>query len=242
MLISVFFIAESSQGARYGGCFPGESTVLTSSGHKKKLADLRIGEKVLSRDSKTNKLVFSEVILFLDYDPSQKRQFLTIKLASGRILTVTSTHLVLTGDSKNVRTIFAQFIKVGDVLLVRDSNNIMTEDSVVEISSVVRTGVYAPLTQLGTVVVNDVVVSCYATVDNQALADWAFLPLRLAWNVERGFVRLWNVLSQPLGAWSSASNSRVTSSKTFPTIGVHWYAKMLYTVADYLIPSHLRKE
>lgn len=237
----MFSIAESSQGARYGGCFPGESTISTSSGQKKKLSELRVGEKILARDPRTNKLMFSEVILFLDYDPSQKRQFLTIKLATGRTLTVTPTHLVLTGHSKNVRTVFAENIKIGDVLLVSDSNNSITEDSVVEISGVVRTGIYAPLTEIGTVVVNDIVVSCYATVDSQPLADWAFLPLRLVWNIEQGFLRLWGILSKPLGIWSRDISVSVTSSRTIP-VGIHWYARMLYTLADYLIPSHLREE
>lgn len=233
---------ESSQGARYGGCFPGDSTVTTSNGERKKLSDLQIGEKILARDPKTNKLVFSEVILFLDYDPKQKRQFLFIKLASGRTLTVTPTHLVLTGHSKNVRTVFAEQIKIGDVILVSDSNNVMTEDTVVEITGVIRTGVYAPLTEIGTVVVNDIVVSCYATVDSQVLADWAFLPLRLVWNVEQGFKRLWNILSRPLEIWTVNPTTRaVTNSRTIPT-GVHWYAKMLYIIADYLIPSHLQEE
>lgn len=185
--------------------------------------------------------MFSEVILFLDYDPLQKRQFLTIKLASGRTLTVTPTHLVLSGHSKNVRTVFAENIKIGDVLLVSDSNSNIIEDSVIEIRGVIRTGIYAPLTEIGTVVVNEAVVSCYATVDSQSLADWAFLPLRLMWNIEQSFMRLWQVLSKPLRVWSNEFSTPVTSYRTVP-VGVHWYARMLYTLADYLIPSHLRKE
>lgn len=186
--------------------------------------------------------MFSEVILFLDYDPSQKKQFLTIKLTSGRTLTVTPTHLVFAKYSRNVRTVFAENIKVGDLLLISDSDANIIEDSVKEIEGVIRTGVYAPLTELGTVVVNDILVSCYATVDSQSLADWAFLPLRLVRNVERSFLRLWNVLSKPLGVWQSDCNTSVTTTRNVVPVGVHWYAKVLYNVADYFIPSHLREE
>lgn len=237
-LMNTFFVAESSQGARYGGCFPGDSLVTTSTGQKKKLSQLQIGEKVLSRNAKTNKLVYSEVILFLDYDPLQKRQFLIISLASGRTLTVTSTHLVLKKHSEVVQTVFAGNIQIGDVLLVSDSNNSIQEDSVIKISGVVRTGVYAPLTEAGTIVVNEVVVSCYATIDSQVIADWVFLPVRFIWNVEQGLVRLWTVLSKPLDVWSSRS---VTTTKTI-SVGVHWYAKLLHTLGYYVIPSHLREE
>lgn len=238
---NVFSVTESSQGARYGGCFPGDSLVTTSTGEKKTLSELGIGEKILSHDPRTNQLTFSEVILFLDYDPSQKREFLNIKLNSGRTLTVTPTHLVPRKQINHIETLFAEKIRIGDILLVSDSNNGVSEDSVVEIRGIIRTGVYAPLTEVGTVVINDIIVSCFATVDSQEIADWAFFPMRLVWNVKQGFKRIWRVLSKPLDVWSSEYNTTVTSSKTIPS-GVHWYAKMLYAVADYIIPSHLRRE
>jgi hedgehog protein len=90
---------ESSQAAKYGGCFSGESTVLTSSGARRQLSQLQIGEKIQALDPSTNQIVFSEVLLFLDYDPHQKREFLHITLSSGRTLTVTPSHLLVSGGS-----------------------------------------------------------------------------------------------------------------------------------------------
>ncbi|KAG5892316.1 hypothetical protein JTB14_023496 [Gonioctena quinquepunctata] len=215
---------ESSQGAKYGGCFPGESTVLTSSGKRRKLAELRIGEKILAQDTSTNRLLFSEVIAFLDYDPSQKREFLTITLSSGRTLIVTPTHLVLTGTSKKYRTVYAENIKVGDKMLVSVSNKTLEEDSVVKIGAILRTGTYAPLTKAGTLVVNDVVASCYATVDSQSMAHWAFLPVRLGWNFKHGLSRLWRVVTHPSVLWSNSPSPVVTSRQT--SQGVHWLCEM----------------
>ncbi|CAH1154989.1 unnamed protein product [Phaedon cochleariae] len=236
---------ESAQGAKYGGCFPGEETVLTSKGTRTKLSDLRIGEQILALDASTNTLVFSEVILFLDLDPHQKRQFVTLTLRSGRTLVVTPSHLVLTGTAKRFRTVFAEQVKVGDTLLVTlegnnsaSSDHETVEDSVVKVGAVLRTGVYAPLTKAGTLVVNDVVVSCYATVDSQAMAHWAFLPLRLAWNVRTALSRLWRVVTHPSTLWREES---VAVSPRQTSYGVHWYAKVLYSTADYLIPSHLHE-
>ncbi|XP_066156189.1 sonic hedgehog protein isoform X1 [Euwallacea fornicatus] len=227
--------SESSHSAKYGGCFTEDSTIFTSTGIHRKLSDLRIGEKILAYDPSKQTLVFSEVILFLDYDPSEKRQFLNIELKSGKILTVTPNHLVTLRDS---RTVYAGSLKIGDKLLVSGDKDSLSEDSVEYISAVVRNGVYAPLTKVGTVVVNQVVASCYATVDSQDLAHWAFMPLRLAWNVKMGMQRLWLLVRNPLNGWSMEINE---VSRQSPSEGTHWYAKVLYSTASYVIPDRLNK-
>lgn len=211
---------------------------MTSSGLRKDLQDLAIGEKILSVDS-SGQLVFSEVLLFLDYDPGQKREFLEITLLSGRSLQVTPTHLVVTGEVTSSRTVFAKELKIGDSLLVSDSNHHrLIEDVIVKVREVLRTGVYAPLTSTGTLIVNDVVASCYATVDSQSLAHWAFAPVRLVLNVSRGFRRLWILISSPMVGWTQTPIAR---HEDRPGVGVFWYARALYTAADYLLPSHMNE-
>lgn len=194
---------------------------------------MRVGEQILAHDPTTKKLVFSEVILFLDYNPSEKREFLNFSLKSGRTLTVTSNHLMTLKDG---RTVFAGTLKVGDKVLVSDEKDTLSEDSIEQISAVLRTGVFAPLTKVGTVVVNDVVASCYATVDSQSLAQWSFMPLRLVWNFKLGMLRLWMTLNNPVTGWTTPINE---ISKQSPPVGVHWYARILYATANYLIPTHL---
>ncbi|KAL1492182.1 hypothetical protein ABEB36_012667 [Hypothenemus hampei] len=225
--------SESSQAAKYGGCFTGDATVLTSSGIHKRLSELHVGEKILAHDPTTGKQVFSEVILFLDYNPEQKREFLSLKLKSGRTLTLTPNHLVMLKDG---RTVYAGSLSVSDKLLVSADENTLSEDSIEEVKAVIRKGVFAPLTAVGTVVINGVVASCYATIDNQRVANLAFFPLRLVWNFNLGIQRFWVLLNKPLTGWSVQMDQ---VNKESPAVGVHWYARMLYATANYFIPNHL---
>lgn len=192
----------------------------------------------MSFDTSRRELVFSEVILFLDYNPLEKRKFLKLFLASGRTFTITSNHLLLAGSLKYTRIVYAEEVKIGDSLLISKSNNTIVEDEILEIKTVVKIGVYAPLTQVGTIVVNDMIASCYATIDSQYLAHWAFLPLRLVWNIKRSLHRLFYFVKKPSVVWPGVS-PLVTINK--PSIGVHWYARILYTTASYFLPSHLYK-
>lgn len=151
---------------------------------------------------------------------------------------MTSTHLVVTGEKSKSRTVYAEKLKTGDLMLVSDdSNRKLLEDRIIKIEPVLRDGVYAPLTTTGTLLVNDVLASCYATVDSQSLAHWAFSPIRLVFNVKNGLYRLWTVVSRPIVGWSDEPGGHTTP----PQIGVHWYAKTLYATADYLLPSHMHK-
>lgn len=228
---------ESSQAAKHGGCFSANDVVETLTRGTQKMTDIRIGERILALDPLTNRLVYSEVLMFLDWDPMARRPFLEVSTTSGRTLTVTASHLVLTGSVNASRTVFAERLSIGDVLLVRknDNSSEVTEDRIVRIEPVVRTGIYAPLTTTGTVVVDDVVASCYAVVDSQSLAHWAFAPIRIALNARTSIKAMWRIMTHG----SVVVTDFVGSRSVEPVHGVHWYPRTLYSIAQYLLPWHM---
>ncbi|PSN47519.1 Sonic hedgehog protein A [Blattella germanica] len=224
--------SESSLAAKSGGCFAGDTMVQTSSGDVLKLEDLRIGDRVLALDMSTGELKYSEVILFLDRDVGQTREFLRLRTESGRQLTVTPSHLVLRATQRQQpEAVFAARVRRGDRLLVQFANATPEFDTVLSVEPVLRRGVYAPLTLDGTIVADGIVASCYAVVDSQWIAHWAYAPFRLYTNFKESVLRLVSVVLQ-----RDMTTSRATSQ------GVHWYAKILYTVAQWVLPSHLLYE
>lgn len=210
-------------------------------GNTKRLDEVRLGERIAALNSRGD-VVYSEVIAFLDRSPSERRQFIRLTTKSGRVLTLTPTHLVpVEGRS----TVFAASVQPGDRILVSDTDVATNEvdsrlrwDNVVETKLVLEEGVYAPLTMEGTLLVDDVVASCYAVVNSQPVAHYSFLPLRIWYSVTSFFLQR---LDDPQHLVARHSNS----SRTEPTIaggeqeGIHWYASMLYWLSSYVLPSKM---
>ena len=95
-----FYSTEASHPSKSGGCFTANSTVMSSDGSRLKLSELKIGDSVLSVNSVSGELEFSPIILFLDRDPNEVRQFFTIQTESGHSLTLTPTHLIYTSSGE----------------------------------------------------------------------------------------------------------------------------------------------
>ena len=208
--------------------------------------ELQVGERIAALDSRGD-VVYSEVIEFLDRQPSEKRQFIRISTESGRTLTLTPAHLVpVEGKS----SIFAATIQVGDRVLVRDSDEMsenkaeerLRYDRVLEAKLVLEEGVFAPLTTEGTLLVDDVVASCYAVVDSQTIAHYAFLPLRLWKSLTSGVSRFSRFLKESVTREPevrSVITEQQDSNSLQQSEGVLWYASMLYSVAAYVLPAKM---
>ncbi|KAM3607683.1 uncharacterized protein V6R79_011749 [Siganus canaliculatus] len=84
-----------------------------------------------------------------------------------------------------LRTVFASEVRPGHcVLTSQGEGRSQAALSVVTFVEERRsTGLFAPLTQHGSIVVNGVLASCYAAVDNHHLAHWVLAPLRFFYSL-----------------------------------------------------------
>ena len=210
------------------------------------MSQLAVGDRVQSLDPSTGQLTYSEVLLFLDRSPTQERTFVTLTTESGAQLTVTAGHLVQvssTGDDKDsFRSSYAGAVEAGHYLLRHQTaggGGDFTADRVIGVSVSRRTGVYAPLTYAGNLVVDRVVASSYAVIDSQALAHAAFAPVRW-WSLFKANVKqFWKSVSFRFASSEGKDELARTRVRYTPPDGVHWYASMLYRVAGWILPSHL---
>ncbi|XP_035225175.1 sonic hedgehog protein A-like [Stegodyphus dumicola] len=232
--------SESADAARSGGCFSGESFVQTTQGVRK-MSELLVGDQVLVTKS-DGSLHFSKVIMFLDRDTSQKRLYTNIVTESGAKIILTPSHLIFisndkrTNDIRHGTAIFAKNVELGHYIFVKSNttNNELYNDGkvvlekVVSISVTTEVGVFAPLTREGNLVVNNVVASCYAVLNHQTLAHWAFLPVRIVDNLMQAsfhFLRKFHFVQL---------TEHTPKSINKQPKGIHWYPRLLYKMSHYL--------
>lgn len=211
-------LTDSSQTSHTSGCFASNSTIITSTGGKKLISELEIGENVLSMDSAGN-TIFSEVLMFLDREINKTREFIKLEVDGGKSITVTQSHLLIvwTPSISLTHYKFAMQVEEGEYLLVNNRENVLEPMKVKHKSIQTLTGFFAPLTKEGTIIVDSIAASCYALVNSQQIAHWSFLPIRTFNSVYHLF-----------------KNSCQHVSKQ---IGVHWYAKLLYSIKNVFLPS-----
>ncbi|KAK8750384.1 hypothetical protein OTU49_014801 [Cherax quadricarinatus] len=236
------------------------------------VSDIREGDEVQVMRA-DGSLVFSPVLMFLHRDLGVSRSFLQLTTSSGAALTLTPSHLIFLLQRRLVPSltptvadalelggvVLAGRVEAGDFLLVTGQKGVRLE-KVVAIRHELGEGVFAPLTAEGTVVVDGFVASCYAVIDSQAIAHWAFLPVRLYSNLKEAVLALLRALgaitpsfpSKPVKVYNDKrffNGSRYNvrwreealgnSVDDRDTIHIHWYPRLLYTLASWLLPAHL---
>lgn len=152
-------------------------------GGQKSLSLLAPGDRVMAL-SGTGQVVFSQVILFLHRDQESWSTFLSLETEDGHRLALTPHHLVFLAphcrsDSSEYQAQFASRAKAGDCVLIHAAEGPVRPSRIISVSVEESMGVYAPLTETGTLFVDGVLASSYALVEHHRLAHWAFLPLRL---------------------------------------------------------------
>jgi hypothetical protein len=156
-------------------CFPGRSFVITENGLIKSLSKLTIGERVLVTN-KENKLIYEPIEGFIHLKRNDLFQFLLINIKFDEQKDITTSlyispnHLIfLANDTQLKSAVFAGQVRPGDRIKYFYENQLISA-KIENIYSTKEEGYYAPLTPSGTIIIDNVLVSNYATVSNHHLA------------------------------------------------------------------------
>ncbi|GMT36847.1 hypothetical protein PFISCL1PPCAC_28144, partial [Pristionchus fissidentatus] len=154
-------------------CFSGDLMVQTAEGPKA-MRELKTGDEVLSIEE--NMVSFSPIIMFLHRDEELLAEFNVITTASGESVKLTNEHLIYVTDC-NPRSAL-QLIRAKDVTashcVMSVRSHAMRVEKVTSVTKVHETGIYAPLTSTGDIVVNDVLSSCHSNLAVKTLQQSFF--------------------------------------------------------------------
>ncbi|CAF1332738.1 unnamed protein product [Rotaria magnacalcarata] len=193
-------------------CFPGRSIAITENGLMKSLSHLKKGDRVLVMN-KDNTLMYEPIEGFIHLKRDGLFDFLLINIKiddhknTTTSLFISLNHLIFLADDAELKSaIFASQLHVGDRIKYLHNNQIVAA----KIESIYLTkeeGFYAPLTPSGTIIIDNVVVSNYATVSNHQLAHYVM-------NIYRWWIHLFG---------SNESNENVHWALQLIERIVKWY-------------------
>lgn len=125
---------------------------------------------------------YQPVEWFYHQDQNVVQTFVSISTASNRSLSVTPNHLLTfvpcnrklielseLDDLVNYESVFASKAKPGLCLAIRTSSQHFEPDLIISVSQEIKRGVFSPITTQGTIIVNDIQVSCYSSVESHFL-------------------------------------------------------------------------
>jgi hypothetical protein len=163
-------------------CFPSDAIVMTVTGPKK-MKDVSLGDnlRVITTDGRVE---FSPTVGWLHREPEGIGAYLRIT-TSRRQVHISEEHLVGTIKGGQVDFVPAREAVVGTALLECD-NSVSPQNGrvavwgnpVQKVEKVQMKGVFAPLTESGTIVVDGVGASCYACTRSHKAAHAAMKPMR----------------------------------------------------------------
>lgn len=151
----------------HSDCFQAVEVILAGSGKSVRIDALKEGDRVLTESG------------FEDYmglfHANTLSETVVLQLGNVSQVELTSDHLIAAAASGFK---YAGHVTVGERLVMHGVNGDPSAAIVTKIH-VSKTLVAAPLTRSGTIIINGVVVSCYATIPYHGLAHAVFFPYRV---------------------------------------------------------------
>jgi hypothetical protein len=148
------------------------------------MRDIVIGDAVRVV-TPTGQVEWSQVCGWLHHEPKSVGEYLRLT-TNRRQLNVSAEHLVATLKGGKVDFVKAQELAVGSPILECDVNAATSAtpvwgNTVQRVEKFRGDGIYAPLTVAGTIVVDGVAASCYASTRSHTAAHAAMKPMRTMW-------------------------------------------------------------
>jgi len=197
-------------------CFQGSKATLV----ERRMDQLQVGDLVLTASG------FSKIFAFMDHKNDAKVEVLSILTANGKEVSLTANHIIFAHEDR--QPVLAGSLARGDMLwqgtwLGAQAVD-MTPTVVVQISRRPAQGMHAPLTEEGSMLVNGMLASSYASVETLRWGSW---PLLTGHDAAR-FVH------KPLQWWCASLPSACGPSWHTAALGRHAFTQFILDNSGWL--------
>jgi len=186
------------------GCFPASASVYVKGRGPVPVSDVLPGDLLLCGDAARGHLLFSPFLGHLHREVAASADYITLEMAGGTAtLAVSREHLVFASRSAGAQPTAtpAHELRKGDWVRRVSYDGDLSRIQISTVSKAYKEGVYCPLTEYGTVVVDGTLCSCYTDAFLTTAPSWfhriaathqvahgALLPLRFACRMGWGLV------------------------------------------------------
>ncbi|CAO4386945.1 unnamed protein product [Caenorhabditis nigoni] len=165
-------------------CFPADATVHVYDQGTKRMDELEVGDWVQAFGKNGETVTHVPVQYWIHRDQTQEATFIEFSLDNGEKFSLTEKHMVYVSQCENNNVVEdinsnavpAEKVTVGDCFYVahRTNSKLYQHVKVLDINKVKKTGIYAPMTSVGHLLVNRIHTSCHSETDNHTLQDTFF--------------------------------------------------------------------
>ena len=174
-------------------CFAGSEVVTLENGASKSIAEVQIGDRILSADVQ-GKTSFSDVVYVPHGANTIEATFVVLTTESGRNVKMTTNHILPVGQCGAAMTVRrADAVSTGDCVMTVDG-----EEKVMDMVTMQGKGIYTVVTNKEYIVVNGIVATPFGGI-NPTLANMYYNLHRLIYAfMPAAFVSSHNVVQQAM--------------------------------------------
>lgn len=203
---------KKGKGKKGGKCFHGDANVHTEQYGTitmRQLAEEHRDARVLSRND-DGQLEYSPINFWL-HAKKVDADFVRLTTASGKALALSDEHLIYETDCRGGAGVatFAKKVTVGKCLYVNGENG-LEETRVVRKEKTRLNGIYAPITTTGSIIVDDVLASCYTVYENESVQKIVYKYMPTIQNLMSNFL--------PASFYDAAFNQQNDATVGIPRI------------------------
>jgi len=161
-----------------------------------------------------DQIIPTEIIAILHYETDSEALFYTFTTETGHQLSLTPEHLIYIGNQTYIQ---ARHVNSKEhQLFIVGKNGQLESSPIHSIDIQLKHGYATPITQHGTLLVNNVSSSCYASIYHHYMGHMAMAPLRWIYRAKQIFGLI---------------NKNETNQN-----GIHWYPRALNNIVHMFIP------